>query len=336
MSGRIFHAPFLKVNPHYRVTGVLERTRNLSDGYFPYAKIYRTPEEIWDDADVELVIINTPNATHFDFALHSLQAGKHVVVEKPFTITSREGEILKQIAEEKKLTLAVYHNRRYDSDFRTIQNVLNENQIGTVVEAEIRFDRFRLHPGSKLHKETPGPGTGNLYDLGSHIIDQALVLFGLPEKVFADIQIMREESRVDDYFDITLFYKNQLRVKLHSSYLAAESLPGYSFFGTQGSFIKHKTNIQEDQGAQGMLPDDPSWGVEPEDEKGLLVTLQDTQLLHRKIPSARGNYGTFYEELFSAIRMHTPPPVNAAEAIRVIRLIEKAYESSRSGCVVNF
>ncbi|MBW7838154.1 MAG: Gfo/Idh/MocA family oxidoreductase [Chitinophagaceae bacterium] len=334
MSGKIFHAPFLKVNPRYSVTGVLERTHNLSEGYFPNAKIYRTPEEIWADDEVELVIINTPNRTHYEYALNSLKAGKHVVVEKPFTITSEEGYTLASVAAEVGKVLTVYHNRRYDSDFRTIRKILAENRLGEITEAEFRFDRYRLEPGKKLHKEQPGAGTGNLYDLGSHLIDQALVLFGWPDALFADIEIMRAHSRVDDYFELILMYGN-MRVKIHSTYVAVDTLPGYALYGTEGAFIKEKTNIQEEQASQGLMPDNPIWGTEPESEAGMLSLLTPEGIVRKTVASEKGNYGVFYDELFAAIREGAPAPVTPSEAIDVIRIIEKAYQSNREKCVIN-
>lgn len=334
MSGKIFHAPFLKVSPRYKVTGVLERSKNLSEGYFEGAKIYRLPEDIWNDDKVELVIVTTPNATHYEYALKSLEAGKHVVVEKPFTITTKEGHHLAEVAAKKNVVLSVYHNRRYDSDFRTIRKVINSNVLGEIMEAEFRFDRYRLGPGNKLHKETPGPGSGSLYDLGSHLIDQALLLFGRPEALFADIEIMREGIRVDDYFELTLMYGRK-RVKIHSTYLAVDTIPGYAIYGTVGTFIKHKTNVQEEQASQGLMPDTPGWGVEPEGEAGVLTSVGRDGTTCEIITSEMGNYGTFYDELYAAIRNGAPPPVTAEEATSVIEIIEKAYRSNAEKRVIS-
>lgn len=334
MSGRIFHAPFLRVNPNYEIVAVLERTKNISDMLFPKAKIYRSIDDLIADDEVELVIVNTPNFTHFDFAKKALGAGKHVVVEKPFTITAKEGVKLKKLAEKQNKMLSVYHNRRYDSDYLTIKKVLETGHLGEVVEVEMRFDRYRLHRGNKKHKETPGPGTGNLYDLGSHLLDQAIQLFGMPSRIFADIDIVRLESRVDDYFEVILYYEN-LRVRLHSTYLAAYELPGYVFFGTEGSFIKPKSNIQEEELDFGKSPSSDGWGTEPPSGNGILTQVEFDEKTQQVIIPERGNYGIFYDELYAAIRKGKEVPVAPIDAIRVIHLIELAYKSSQLKRVIS-
>lgn len=327
MSGRIFHAPFLKVSPLYNCSAVLERTKNESKKYFPGVRIYRSIEELIEDAGIELVIVNTPNFTHFDFAKKALKAGKHVVVEKPFTITAKEGIQLKKLAEKKNKVLSVYQNRRYDSDYRTVKKILGRGDLGMVTEVEMRFDRYKLHPGNKVHKETPGPGTGSLYDLGSHLLDQAIQLFGMPDKIFADIDIIREDSRVDDYFELLLFYPG-LRVRIHSTYLALSELPGYVLFGTTGAFVKPKTNIQENRLSAGGMPVGKDWGVEPKAEYGILNTYDGRRRYEKIIVSERGNYMDYYKQLFQTIRNDGAVPVSADDGIKVIHLIEMAYKSS--------
>lgn len=324
MSGSVFHAPFLKGSPYYHLSSVLERTKKLSKKLFPEINIYRDVDSLLKDKDVELVIINTPNYTHFEYAMQALSAGKHIVVEKPFTITAREGERLKRLAEKNNLVLTVYHNRRYDSDFRTIQKILKSKKLGEIVEAEFRFDRYRLKPGKKIHKETPGPGTGNLYDLGSHLIDQALVLFGWPKKIFADIDILGKESKVDNYFEIILFYE-KLRVRLHSSYLVMDTLPETVLYGEKGSFIKAKGDLQESELSKGILPGGNDWGRDS--KSGKLKTHSGNKELATTVMAENGNYGAFYDELYPAIRHGKQPPVTAAQAMDVIRIIELSYKS---------
>ena len=332
MSGSIFHAPFLKVSPYYQLSAVLERTKNLSRKLFPEVRIYRDIDALLNDEHVELVIINTPNYTHYEYAMKALQSGKNVVVEKPFTITTREGELLKRLAEKNNLVLSVYHNRRYDSDFRTIEKVLKSGKLGRIVEAEFRFDRYRLQPGEKAHKETPGPGTGNLYDLGSHLIDQALVLFGWPVKIFADIAILRKESLVDDYFEIILFY-DQMRVRLHSSYLVMDTLPETVLYGEKGSFVKPKGDVQEAMLSNGTLPEGNNWGIDL--IPGILKRNIKENIIEFSIVAERGNYGAYYDELYPAIRKRKPPSITATEAIRVIKIIELAYRSHHLNKVIS-
>src|ERR1700690_1684479 len=212
MSGLIFHAPFLKINPGFNFYAVLERTKNLAEEKYPGVKTYRTLENFLADSSIELVVVNTPNNTHYDYTKKALEAGKHVVVEKPFTITADEGSQLIELAKKKNKKLSVYQNRRYDSDYKTIKKIIQQNVLGDIVEVEMHFDRFKEELSSKLHKEIPGPSSGSLYDLGSHLIDQALQLFGIPVKIFADVQAMRPISKVDDYFEL-LFYYEKMRVR---------------------------------------------------------------------------------------------------------------------------
>ncbi len=334
MSGWVFHAPFININPGFNFYAVWERTKNLAEEKYPGVKTYRKLEEMLGDDAVELVIVNTPNYTHYDYTKKALLAGKHVVVEKPFTVTVGEGNELIKIAKEKNVKLSVYQNRRYDSDYKTIKKVLDEKLLGDIVDVEMHFDRYKEELSPKVHKEIPGPGTGNVYDLGSHIIDQALQLFGMPQKLFADIQAMRPVSKVDDYFNILFFYKT-FRVHIKSSYSVREILPGYIFHGLKGSFIKSKTNVQEDMLTEGHTPDEPGWGTEPESERGLLHTEINGKIVREYITSEQGNYNDYYNGIADAIRNNKPLPVTAEEALDVIKIIEAAYKSNQTNCVVD-
>ena len=262
MSGLVFHSPFLNINPHFNFYAVWERTKNEAQEKYSNVITYRSLENMLEDQLIELVIVNTPNYTHYEYAKKALEAGKHVIVEKPFTTNVEEAEELIALAKKQNKIISVYQNRRYDSDYKTIKKVLDKNWLGTVVEAEMHFDRFREELSPKKHKETPGPGAGILYDLGAHLIDQALQLFGMPEKLFADIRIIRPLSQVDDYFEVLLYYP-KLRVRLKSSYVVREALPGYIFHGLKGSFIKAKTDVQETMLKEGNIPGGKDWGIEP-------------------------------------------------------------------------
>lgn len=333
MSGWVFHAPFIHMNPGFNLYAVWERSKNLAEEKYPGIKTYRKLEDMLADDAVELVIVNTPNYTHYEYAKKSLEAGKHVVVEKPFTVSVDQGNELIKIAKEKNVKLSVYQNRRYDSDYRTIKRVLDQKLLGDLVDVEMHFDRYKEDIGPKVHKETPGPGTGSLYDLGAHIIDQALQLFGMPEKLFADIQAMRPVSKVDDYFNILFYYKT-FRVHLRSSYSVREILPGYIFNGLKGSFIKSKTNVQEDLLTAGHTPDEADWGTEPESERGLLHTEINGKIVRDYVATERGNYNDYYNGIYESIRNDKPLPVTADDALKVIKIIEAAYESSKAGKVV--
>lgn len=333
MSGLVFHSPFLSVDPHFNFYAVWERTKNKAQEKFPNVITYRSLDKMLSDELIELVIVNTPNYTHYEYAKKALEAGKHVIVEKPFTIDIKEAEELIVLAKKQNKILSVYQNRRYDSDYKTIKKVLDKKLLGDVVEAEMHFDRFREELSPKKHKETPGRGTGVLYDLGSHLIDQALQLFGLPEKVFADIRIIRPLSKVDDYFELLLYYPN-LRVRLKASYVVREALPGYIFHGLKGSFIKAKTDVQETMLQAGNMPGGKDWGTEPESEKGLLHTEIDGKEVREYISSEQGNYGDYYRGIYDAIRNNKPVPVTAEEGENVVKIIEAAFESSRMQKVI--
>jgi predicted dehydrogenase len=327
MSGLVFHSPFLSVNPHFNFYAVWERSKNLAAEKYPGVKTYRSLQAMLADELVELVIVNTPNYTHYEYAKKSLEAGKHVIVEKPFTIDVAEAEELIALAKKQNKVLSVYQNRRYDSDYKTIKKVLSENLLGELVEVEMHFDRFREELSPKIHKETPGPGAGILYDLGSHLIDQALQLFGKPEKLFADIRIVRPQSKVDDYFELLLYYP-KLRVRLKASYIVREALPGYILHGLKGSFIKPKTDVQETLLKEGVIPGKKDWGTEPETEKGLLHTEIKGKEVIEFIISEQGNYNDYYDGIYEAIRNNQPLPVTAEEGAEVVRIINAAFESS--------
>lgn len=327
MSGWVFHAPFLKINPGFNFYAVWERSKNLAQEKYPGVKTYRNLEDMLADEVVELVIVNTPNYTHFEYAKKALEAGKHVVVEKPFTINVDEGTELIKLAKKQDKKLSVYQNRRYDSDYKTIKKVLDKNLIGDVVEAELHFDRFKKELSPKLHKETPGPGSGSLYDLGSHLIDQALQLFGMPKMLFADITAFRPLSKVPDYFEILFFYDDK-RVRVKSSYVVREPLPGYVFHGLKGSFIKSKTDVQETLLQAGEIPGGKDWGKEPESEMGLLHTEKNGDEIREYIQSEQGNYNDYYDSVYEAIRNNKPLDVTAEDGVNVIKIIEAAYKSN--------
>jgi predicted dehydrogenase len=334
MSGRIFHAPFIAVNTRFQLYSVWERSKNLAVEIYPQIKTRRSLDELLSDQEVELVIVNTPNDTHFEYCKKALEAGKHVIVEKPFTITSDEGKELIKIAAQKQKKISVYQNRRYDSDYKTIKKVLGQNLLGDLVEVEMHFDRYKDSLSAKAHKEVPGPGSGSLYDLGSHLIDQALQLFGRPEKIFADIKVARPISKVVDYFEILFYYKT-FRVRIKSSYSVREPLPGYIFHGLKGSFIKPKTNIQEDALQSGLRPGGPEWGTEPDADKGLLHTEIGSKIIREYVISERGNYGEYYQGIYDAISNDQPVPVSAEEGLLVIQMIEAAYDSNAFGKIVS-
>jgi predicted dehydrogenase len=327
MSGKIFHAPFIAAHPGFELIGALERSKKNIQIDYPETKSYATLDELLAD-DIDLVIVNTPNYTHFEYAQKALLAGKHIVVEKPLTIKVSEGIALKELAARQGKILCPYQNRRYNSDYRTVKKIIDEGWLGDIVEMELRFDRYSPQFSPKKHKETGEPGTGVLYDLGSHLIDQALQLFGKPNALFADIAATREGSLIDDYFELLLYYKN-CRVRLKSGFFIREPLPGYIVFGKKGTFLKNKADVQEDDLIAGKKPTAANWGIESEKDEGLLHTEKDGQIIRKKIPTEKGDYMDYFEALYQSIAHGNPLPVTADESIEVINIIEKAFESNR-------
>jgi len=335
MSGRVFHAPFIALHPGFKLVGILERTKEESLQFYPTIHIYRSLEEVLNDDRIELVIVNTPTHTHFDFCKKALLAGKHVVVEKAFTTTVSEAKELNEIATAKNLMLSVYQNRRWDSDFSTVRSVVQSGELGEIIEAEFHFDRYKETLSPKLHKEVPGPGAGLLNDLGPHLIDQALSLFGMPVSLFADIRTLRPGSQVDDCFSLTLFYKEK-RVTLKSNLLIREPMPAFIVHGTKGSFIKTRADIQETALLANEKPNTPNWGVEPISEQGLLHTERNGQIIREKIPTLAGNYYYYYIDVYQALIHKTAPAVSAQDGINVMKVIEAARESSQIQAAVMF
>jgi scyllo-inositol 2-dehydrogenase (NADP+) len=333
MSGHVFHAPFISINPKFNLYGVFERTKNVAQERYPTIKTFRSLDDMLADDNIELVVVNTPNITHFEFSKKVINAGKHIIIEKPFTATVAEAEELIALAKEKNVVISVYHNRRYDSDFKTVQKVLNEGLLGDIVEAEFHYDRFDPELSYKTHKETPTEAVGSLYDLGSHLIDQALQLFGYPKSLQADLDTYRPKSKVGDYFDVKLFYPTH-RVILKSSYYVREPLPGNIIHGTKGSFIKTKSDVQEKELQANKLPIGNDWGTEPEKERGLLHTEKDGKIIKEFTPTLKGNYMTYYEGMYEAIRNNKPVPVAAKDGMLVIKIIEAAIKSNKENKVI--
>jgi len=333
MSGHVFHAPFISTNPKFKLYGVFERTKNQAQERYANIKTFRSLESMLADDNIELIIVNTPNVTHYEFTKRAINSGKNVLVEKPFTPTVSEAEELIQLAKDKNVILSVYQNRRFDSDFKTVQKVLDDGLLGDIIEAEIHYDRYEPVLSYKVHKETPTAGVGSIYDLGSHLIDQALVLFGMPKAVFADLDSFRTNSQVGDYFDLKLFYSSH-RVILKSSYFVRETLPGNIIHGTKGSFIKTKADVQEKELQSGKLPNSKGWGTELGKDKGLLHTEFEGKIVKEYISTLKGNYMEFYDGMYDAIRNNKQVPVSAEEGMNVIKIIEAALKSNQKRKVI--
>jgi len=334
MSGRVFHAPFIHLHEGLQLTGSWERSKQLIQNDYPYTKTYASLEALLADDSVDLVVVNTPTNTHFDYAKQALLAGKDVVVEKAFTTTVEEAVELKAIAEKVGKKIAVFQNRRWDSDFKTVKQVIDQQLLGAVTEMEIQFARYNPALSPKLHKEVPNPGAGIVKDLGPHIIDQALHLFGKPQSVFADFRITRQNSQVEDYFEILLYYKDK-RVRLKAGYFMREPVPSYIVHGTKGSFLKSRADVQEALLLKGEKPDMHNWGAEPESEQGLLHTEKSGVVIREKVPTHKGNYYAFYNLVYEALTHDKPMPVTVDDGILVMQIIDAAFKSNAARKVID-
>lgn len=307
MSGRVFHAPFLEVSELFELAAVVERSKKNARQDYPGIISYDSVEALLADESIELVVVNTPNDTHVDFAKKALEAGKHVLIEKPFAPTPKEAEMLYEIGRQNNRYVLPYHNRRFDSDFLSLKYIIEKKFVGRPIELHLRFDRYKQDIGAKKFKETNRPGAGILYDLGSHLLDQALSLFGRPKSVSKIMGTYRPHSKVDDYGTIILNYADGLNVFITTSLLVADPQASFVLHGTGGSFVKYRTDVQETQLLSGVKPGNELYGVETEGSQGLLtIRNEEGKLEQISVPSERGSYPSLFDEVYQTIRLHKP------------------------------
>ena len=328
LAGRAFHAPVIRAVPGLHLAAILQRSGNEAAEKYPDVPIVCSLDELLAVKEIRLVVIATPNDTHYEFARQSLEAGRDVVVDKPFTTTLQEAISLVQLAKKTGRLLTVYQNRRYDGDFQAILKLVADGTLGRIVRFETTYDRFRpqLKPGA--WRETRRAGSGILFDIAPHLIDHALMLFGLPEAVTADVRIERENAVADDAFDITLHYPKSLRAVLRSSILAAAPRPRFVLLGTHGSFVKQTFDPQEMNLRGGYIPSDSAWGAEPEENWGVLTVPSGDTFVERRIPSVTCDYRDYYANVRDTILGKAKLAVTPEWSLDVMRLILLARESS--------
>ncbi|MCL1822267.1 MAG: Gfo/Idh/MocA family oxidoreductase [Prolixibacteraceae bacterium] len=329
MSGQVFHGPFLKVNPRFEVVAICERNRELSMQMFPNARIVRDYRLLTEDPEIEAIIVNTPDYLHFQMAKEALEGGKHVIVEKPFTLKSNEARELIALAEKKNLVLTVYQNRRWDGDFLTVKKIIDEKILGRIVEFESHFDRYKKEVADSW-KENPTGNYGALYNLGSHLADQTLALFGMPSAVTAHLAIARQGGKIFDYFDIRLKYSS-FSALLKCSYLVYNAFTRFVIHGENGSFAKSGLDPQEARLKKGELPVGNSWGADESELWGQLSAQINGLPFDGKIETIKGNYTAFYDNFYETVREGAPLSVKPEEALNVIRLLELCIESHNQG-----
>ena len=328
-AGSTFHAPLISSVPGLRLACIASSEPAKVKQDWPKVEVV-SYDKVFAKAEIDLVVIATPNVTHFELAKNALNSGKHVVVDKPFTATIAEARELIALADQRRNLLSVFQSRRWDADFLTLRQVLASDCLGEVAYFESRYDRFRPDV-KKRWRELPGAASGIWYDLGAHLADQVLQLFGPPDSVCADLAMQRPGSKAVDYFHVLLRYGRN-RAVLHGSSLVVANNPRFFVHGTQGSYVKEGLDTQETALKSGKKPGGPGWGRDP--RKGKLYLAQGENVRSILVPNLPGNYRAYYESLRDAILRRTANPVPAEESLQVMKVLESAVKSSEQQCEV--
>lgn len=336
LAGRAFHAPVIRAVPGLRLAAILQRSGAEAAEQYPDVRVVRSLDELLSIDSLRLIVIATPNDTHYSFAKQCLAAGRDVVVDKPFTTTLAEAVELASFAQRWGRLLTVYQNRRFDGDFQAIVQLVSAGTLGRIVRFETCYDRFRPQVRPGAWREKRGPGTGILFDLGPHLIDHAFVLLGLPEAITADVRMERDDAVADDAFDIFLRYPGSTRAVLRSTMLAASPRPRFVIHATRGGYSKHSFDPQEANLRRGYIPQDRPWGEEPEENWGVLTLHDGTNVTERRIPSGTGDYRDFYANVRDAILGKAALAVTPQYALNVMRALELSRKSSEQGRTISW
>lgn len=328
MSGRIFHAPFLVAHPGFQLRAVVERHAKQATQLYPGVVSYSRVEALLADPTLELIIVNTPTSTHFDLACQVLRAGKHVLIEKPVVLTSAEARALWKLSREVSRQVFAYQNRRYDADFLAVRRVLASGKLGQVFEATFRFDRYKPALSPKVFKEEPGPGAGLLHDLGPHVLDQVISIWGRPLHARKTLGCHRKGTQVDDHFILDLTYPDNLQVRVAGGLLIADPQPAFVLHGTRGSYQQPRADSQEALLLAGRSPADPDFNLPLPERAGRLTWVtEDGQLHTEPEPADRSNYLMLFEDVYQCLRFGAPYPVSAEEVLWQAELLELPAES---------
>jgi scyllo-inositol 2-dehydrogenase (NADP+) len=327
LGGRCFHAPVIRAVPGLRLAAILQRSQNTAAELYPDIRLVHSLDELLAIDSVQLVVISTPNQTHFPFAKRCLEAGKHVVVDKPFTTTVAEAIELLHLANRKSLVLAVYHNRRFDADFQALRQTIANGQLGRVLRFESTYDRYRPQSKPGAWREKPGPGSGVLFDLAPHLLDQSLTLLGTPEAIAADVRIERPGFSTDDAFDIFLYYPQGVRALLRATMMSAVPRPRLVVLSEKGSYLKREFDPLEPNLRNGQIPTGESWVVEKPENYGELTLIENGTTTTRKIPSV-GDWREFYANIRDAILGKAQLLVTPQQILNVMVALELSLESN--------
>ena len=329
LAGAVYHAPLITSEPRLRLKSVATTRREQIAKDLPGVAVVSL-DGLFDEPDIDLVVIASPNASHFPLAKRALEAGKHLVVDKPLTITLAETDELIALAARKEKLITVFQNRRWDGDFITVQKLVREQVLGKLGQFVSQFERFRPVVSTNWREEA-GPGSGLYYDLGPHLIDQALTLFGMPDALIGDITRIRPGAATEDYFHVVLQYDG-LRAILHGSNLIYCPGPRFALYGDRGSFYKFELDVQEKHLKEGMRPGMPNWGVAPIESAGMLYLADRTE---RAVPLERGQYQEFYSGIAATLLTGSKPPVTTEQARNVMYILEEGLRSAREGCRIS-
>jgi predicted dehydrogenase len=330
-ASKTFHAPLLTHVPGLRLTHIVSSdSAKVKRDYD--VKVLAKAEEAFALPEIDLIVIATPNTTHFDFVSKALNAGKHVVVDKPFTNSLAEGAELLTLAKSRRRLLSIFQSRRWDSDFLTVRQVLASGALGEIAHFESHYDRYRPEPRQRW-RELPGPGSGIWFDLGPHLVDQVLQSFGPPEAVYADLEMQRPRGQAVDYFHVILRYGRN-RVILHGASLVVAETPRFAIHGALGSYTKFGMDPQEEALKSGVIPGAPGWGQDP--QMGTLITQKGDGFDTRQVPNVAGDYLAYYAGIRDAISLGAPNPVTPEQALGVINVLETGVKSSAARAELPF
>jgi scyllo-inositol 2-dehydrogenase (NADP+) len=333
LAGRYFHSPVIRAVPGLRLSAILQRSGDTAAQLYPDVRIVRTLDELLAIDSIQLIVIATPNQSHYPLAKQCLEAGRHLVVDKPFTTTVAEATQLFELARKLGRVLTVYHDRRFDADFQALRKVVAAGGLGRIVRFEDTYDRFRPSPKPGAWREQPGPGSGILFDLAPHLIDQAFMLLGLPLAVTADVRTERRSVLTDDAFDVLLHYPQGTRAFLRATMMSATPRPRMVVLAEKGSYLKREFDPLEPTLRSGQIPTGESWLLEKEENWGVLTLIENGQSLTRRLPST-GDWRDFYANVRDAIQSNAPLLVTHQQILDVMVALELALESSSTGSTV--
>lgn len=328
LAGRVFHAPMIDAVDGLELAAVVERSGRNAQARYPDIVTHPSLEAMLEDPSLELIVVATPNGLHASQAMQALRAGRHVVVDKPVGNSSREIAAMMATAQECGRLLIPYHNRRFDGDFRTLRSLLASGRLGRIVSLESTFDRWRRQPRPELWRDAGGDGTGTLLDLGTHLVDQIVQLFGLPEAVSGEVLVERDGARAVDSFTVRMHYAGWTATAA-ANCLAAQPRPRYRVRGMDGDFVKWGLDPQEERLKANNSTVTDTLGVEAESAWGTLVTETADGMRQEAVPTEPGDYRLYYAGVRDALLGRAAPPVTAMDAWRVARILEMAEQSTR-------